>query len=90
MSMEDSIPELADAIFREKVLRARATPQSQKMGLGAKLYAESLGRMRSGIRMQFPDADTAEVERILAERLRRLTRLEEHDTFPHTDSLVES
>ena len=90
MSMEDSIPELADAIFREKVLRARATPRSKKMGLGAKLYAESLGRMRSGVRMQFPDADADEVERILAERLHRLTRLEEHGIFHETASSIES
>ena len=81
MSMDESIPPLADAIFRERVKRAQLTPKSQKMGLGAQLYAEALGRMRSGIRMQFPDADEEEVERILTERRDRLTRLEEHGFF---------
>ncbi len=79
--MEESIPELADEIFREKVMRARSIPASEKMGLGAKLYAEVLGRMRSGVRIQFPDADDDEVERILEKRLKRLTQIEEHGIF---------
>lgn len=81
MNMEDSIPALADAIFRDKVMRARNTPPSRKIGLGAEIYTEVLGRMRSGVRMQFPEADECEVERILGDRLNRLSRLEEHALF---------
>ena len=79
--MDDEIPALADAIYREKVLRARTAPATKKMGWGAELFAESCSRMRSGIRAQFPESSTADVERILRERLYRLTRLHELGIF---------
>lgn len=79
--MDDVIPPLADAIYREKVLRARSIPATKKMGWGAELFAESCSRMRSGIRSQFPDLSTAEVEKILRERLNRLSRFHEHGVF---------
>lgn len=78
---EESIKELADAIYREKVLRARAVTLSKKMGWGAELFGEACSRMRSGIRMQFPSVSEAEVELKLRERLDRLARLHEHGIF---------
>ncbi len=81
ISMDDEIPALADAIYREKVLRARSAPITKKMGWGAELFVESCSRMRSGIRSQFPDSTAADVERVLRERLDRLSRLHEHRIF---------
>ena len=78
---DEQIAALADAIYREKVLRARGLPSEKKMGVGPQLFAEACVRMRSGIRHQFPDANEEEVERILRERLDRLSKLHEHGRF---------
>lgn len=79
--MEEQIAALVDPIYRDKVLRAREAPLSKKMGWGAEMFSEVCGRMRSGIRMQFPEADEEEVNNILRDRLDRLTRVEEMGIF---------
>ena len=79
--MDNEIPVLADSLYREKVLRARSVPLSKKMGWGAELFSEACSRMRSGIRAQVPDSKPEDVERILRERLDRLTRLHEDGIF---------
>ncbi len=79
--MEEQIAALIDPIYRAKVLRAREAPLSKKMGWGAEMFAEVRGRMKSGIRMQFPEADEEEVNNILLDRLNRLTRAEEMGIF---------
>ena len=83
--MDSQIATLADAIYRERVRRARAAPASQKMGWGAELFSEACDRMRAGIRAQFADADSADVERILRQRLDRLRRLHEHGIYQPAD-----
>lgn len=75
------IEEIVDPIYREKVLRARRAPLTRKMGWGAELFSEVCGRMRSGIRSQFPEADETEVEEILRKRLKRISQLEDHGLF---------
>jgi hypothetical protein len=67
--------ELVDAIYREKVLRARATPPEQKWLSGAELFDEVCERMRLGLKYENPDADDATLDRLLVERLDRLERL---------------
>lgn len=69
--------ELADAIYRERILRARAMSFDEKLWGGAHLFDAVCERMRSGIRMQFPHADDDQVETILGERLARLRQVEE-------------
>jgi len=83
---EQQIKELADAIYVEKVRRARAMTPSRKMGLGGVLFGEVCGRMRAGIRSQFPNADAAEVEAILRKRLDRLAAVEEAGIFRKHES----
>lgn len=79
--MEDLIEPLADAIYADKVRRARSAPTSRKMGWGAELFEEACERMRMGIRHQFPDADETKVEKILYERLNRLRQVHEHGIY---------
>lgn len=74
--MEKQIADLIDPIYRDKVLRARKVPVSRKMGWGAELFYEVCGRMRSGVRMQFPNATNLEVDVILQQRLKRLAQVE--------------
>ncbi len=72
-----SIKELADAIYREKVLRARATPPDQKLLDGPRLFDFACRIAADGIRNQYPDADEQRVREILAQRIALLRRLEE-------------
>ena len=83
---DNQIVEMADDIYRERVLRARSVPAPKKMGWGPELFAESCSRMRSGIRMQFPEADGAEVDTILRNRLARLDQVEEFDIYESASS----
>jgi hypothetical protein len=79
--MDDTIQPLADAIYRSKVLRARAAPLSKKMGWGCELYMEACGRMRAGIRIQHPDATQEQVHQLLIGRLNRLRKLHEYGIY---------
>ena len=79
--MEETIQELADAIYRDKVRRAREMTVSEKMGDGPELFADSLERMRSGLRSEFPQADSVEIEEKLRGQLDRLNRLHEHGIY---------
>ena len=81
MSMEESIPELADQIFREKVMRARRQTIAERFETGLELFEKGIAQMRSGIRHQFPNASDEEVRSILRKRLRRSRQLDEHGLF---------
>ncbi len=71
----ESIPQLIDAIYRERILRARRTPPEQKLMAGAELFDYACDITRSGIRNQHPKADDAQVEAILAQRIALSDRL---------------
>jgi hypothetical protein len=72
----NDIKQLADAIYRERVERARRTPPEEKLLDGPRLFDLSCKIMKDGIRDQFPDASEERVHEILVERLRLLRRLE--------------
>ena len=78
---EADIKPLADAIYADKVRRARAAPKEQKMGWGPELFAEACVRMKDGIRHQFPQATDAEVGALLLKRLNRLRQVAEHGIY---------
>ncbi len=71
----EPIKELADAIYRERVLRARRTPIEQKISAGAELFEAACQVTCDGIRHQNPGIDEAEVQRILRDRLALARRL---------------
>lgn len=68
--------ELIDAIYLERVRRAREMSPEEKLLAGARLFDRSCRIMADGIRDQFPDADDRQVQEILAARLALLRRLE--------------
>ena len=68
--------ELIDDIDRRRVLRARATPLEEKLRAGAELFDYSCRISMNGIRDQYPEADEAEVRRLLERRLEIGRRLE--------------
>lgn len=69
--------ELIDQLYRERILRARATPPEEKLVDGPRLFDRMCRTMKDGIRMQYPDATEEEVQRILVERLEISRKLEE-------------
>ena len=77
----DTIRADADAIYRERVLRARNTPPDQKMIDGIRLFERACGLMRDGIRHQFPNADPRKVEEILRNRLDIVRRLQDGNLY---------
>jgi len=67
--------ELLDAIYRERVLRARQVPPAQKLLAGAQLFDQACERMRAGLRDENPGADEKTIEELLRRRLGMLRRL---------------
>ena len=76
---------LMDAIFLDKVRRARQTPMDQKMLDGPRLFDLNCQIMRSGIRAQFPDFDEERVEKELRRRLAIQRRIDEAGIYRNVD-----
>ena len=74
--MDDEIRQLADAIYRDKVLAARAMSPEERLLAGPRLFERSCRIMKDGIRHDFPDADEERVDLILGQRLDLVRRLE--------------
>ena len=72
----DNIAQLAKEIFWTKVRKARETPPVEKLLLGPRLFDFACQTVCDGIRAQHPNADDAEVNRILHERLMIQRRIE--------------
>lgn len=86
--MGEEIRQLAEDIFREKVLRARRTPVDQRIEQGPQLFDWAVRQTLDGIRHRYPDADENRVRAILAKRMRIKRRLDEagiyHDVRDET------
>jgi hypothetical protein len=72
----EPIRELAESIYRERVLRARQESPEAKLLDGPRLFDFYCRIVMDGIRNQFPDADERRVQEILAERIALIRRLE--------------
>ncbi len=72
----DAIRKLADELYRERVLRARAMTPEDKLSACSELEGYAEGITLAGIRAQHPEADETELRRLLHERLRLRDRLE--------------
>jgi hypothetical protein len=72
---------LMDAIFLEKVRRARLIPPGEKLFNGLELFEEVEERMRAGVRQQFPGVSEEEIEQRLRQRFARLRQIEEHGIY---------
>jgi hypothetical protein len=69
--------ELVEALFLDRVRRARAMAPEEKLLAGARLFDRSCRIMADGIRDEFPDADEKRVQELLAARLALARRLEQ-------------
>lgn len=79
--MENATADLANAIFREKVLRARQQSPSEKWAMCFELHDLAIQTMRSGIRAQYPKLDESGITAELDRRLRIRRQLEERGIY---------
>lgn len=66
---ESPLAELSDRIYRERILRARATPPGEKLWAGEELFNYACSITLAGIRNQFPSYTEAECRAELERRL---------------------
>lgn len=62
-------PRPGDELLRDKVRQAQRMSFEDRFLAGPRLFDLACRLMRDGIRMQHPDADDSEVERLFHERL---------------------
>ena len=67
---------VADLLYREEIVRARAMAPEDKLLEGPRLVERACGVMLAGIRHQHPDLGDAGVEALLRVRLDRVSSLE--------------
>jgi hypothetical protein len=67
--MNPEFQPLADAIYRERVLRARRVPPEQRILEGPQLFDFACSASLAGLRMQMPNASEAELRQGLRRRL---------------------
>lgn len=72
---------LMDAIYRDKVRRARQLTPSERLHDGCELSDLVVERMKAGVRIRRPDADDAECLTVVREQLARLRRLHERGLY---------
>ena len=77
----DSAKELMDAIFIDKVRRARQTPMDKKMLDGPRLFDLNCQIMRSGIRAQHPHYNEQQIEKELRRRLAIARRIDDAGNY---------
>lgn len=70
--------ELVDDIYRDKVRAARAASVDDKLWSGEELFHYAARITMAGIRHENPEADEAEVLRILKQRLVLREQMERH------------
>jgi len=83
---DDDLKSLQDAIYREKVERARRMTVSERLAEGLPLFEEAMGRMKIGIRLHHPDADQQEIDQLLLEQMDRLRAWQERDLYKRVES----
>lgn len=81
MESQEEIDRLADAIYRDKVLRARQRSFDEKLRDGMECFDLSCRLMADGIRGQFHPIEESEVWQKVRERLDLLRRMEERGIY---------
>lgn len=69
LEWESEFQPLIDELYREEVLAARIMPVEEKLILGERLFRWACEVTLAGIRNQNPEADEAECQRILRDRI---------------------
>jgi hypothetical protein len=81
MEMQQDIDRLAKAIYRDKVLRARARTMDERLRDGLECFDLSCRLMADGIRHQLKLTDEAAVWEKVRDRLDVVRRIEERGIY---------
>ena len=68
-------------LFLSDIARGRETPPERRMRDGVRLFEMACRSARAGLRHRHPDADEAEIGRLLSDRIARGRRLEQHGVY---------
>jgi hypothetical protein len=74
--MPENFQPLADAIYRDRVLRARRTPPEERIMDGPRLFDYACAITLAGLRSENPNATENELREALRQRLALAERLE--------------
>ena len=74
--MNSEFQPLADALYRERVLRARRTPPEDRILEGPRLIDYACSITLAGLQSERPDASEAELRQALHQRLEIKRKLE--------------
>ena len=85
-NVEDEIQQLADDIYRRKVLRARQLSVGERIDTAIELFEGAVGLMKDGIRAQFPGFTEDEVDATVKKRLNRIRQIDEHKIYQPASS----
>ena len=83
----DAIPD--GDLFRADILSARRTPPEQRVMDGLRLFEMSCEISKSGLRADHPEADEAEIARMLSDVLKRQRRIEEWGVYTYRPMTAE-
>ena len=83
----DAIPD--GDLFRADILSARRTPPEQRVMDGLRLFEMSCEISKSGLRADHPEADEAEIARMLSDLLKRQRRIEEWGVYTYRPMTAE-
>ncbi len=83
----DAIPD--GDLFRADILSARRTSRPQRVLDGLELFDMACEISRSALRGRHPDADEAEVARLLSAQLKKQRRLEEWGIYTYRPMSLE-
>lgn len=75
--MNTDFQPLADALYRERVLRARRTPPEERIMDGPRLFDYACTITLAGLRTENPNATEAELREALRQRLVLAEKLEQ-------------
>jgi hypothetical protein len=79
-----ALKELQDAIYRDKVLRARGMSHEQRFAEAWELTNGVFERMADGVRWQLGLTEPAEIWREVRRRMDRLARARDHQFYSPT------
>ena len=79
--MNPEFKELADDIYRRRVLRARAMTVGERLSATLEVMDHTLAMVKAGVQAMHPQADDVEVHRLLRRQRDRLRQVADHGIF---------
>lgn len=81
MESQEEIDRLADAIDRDRVLRARAADPAEKFLDGLRLFESALEFTRAGVAAELGTQDEEAISEGVQRRFQLIRKLEEHGLY---------